>query len=125
MNQMFRMESVVPILRIFDIEKAKAFYVDYLGFIIDWEHRFEENFPRYLQISRGHCAIHLTEHHGDCSPGAAIRVSVSHIQAFTATLHAKDYNFARPCLELTPWGMQELTVMDPFNNRIIFFENCS
>ena len=35
-------QRVVPILRIFGIEKAKEFYVDYLGFKIDWEHRYEE-----------------------------------------------------------------------------------
>jgi catechol 2,3-dioxygenase-like lactoylglutathione lyase family enzyme len=36
---------VVPILRIFDIEKARQFYVDYLGFTVDWEHRFSEEAP--------------------------------------------------------------------------------
>jgi catechol 2,3-dioxygenase-like lactoylglutathione lyase family enzyme len=31
----------IPILRIFDEAKARAFYVDWLGFKVDWEHRFE------------------------------------------------------------------------------------
>ncbi len=31
---------VVPILLIFDIDKVREFYVNYLGFAIDWEHRF-------------------------------------------------------------------------------------
>jgi len=35
-------QRVVPILRIFSIEKANVFYVDYLGFTVDWEHRFED-----------------------------------------------------------------------------------
>jgi hypothetical protein len=30
--------SVVPIFRIFDYKKATEFYVDWLGFKIDWEH---------------------------------------------------------------------------------------
>ena len=30
--------KTVPILRIFSVEKAKEFYVDYLGFSLDWEH---------------------------------------------------------------------------------------
>jgi catechol 2,3-dioxygenase-like lactoylglutathione lyase family enzyme len=36
-----------PILRIFDEAKAKEFYVDFLGFKVDWEHRFEETLPLY------------------------------------------------------------------------------
>ena len=27
---------ITPIFRIFDIEKAHAFYLDYLGFQVDW-----------------------------------------------------------------------------------------
>ena len=64
--------KVIPILRIFDEAKALEFYVDFLGFKVDWQHRFEANFPLYLQVSLGECALHLSEHHGDASPGAAV-----------------------------------------------------
>ena len=40
--------AVLPIFRIFSIEKAREFYVDYLGFTVDWEHRYEENMPLYM-----------------------------------------------------------------------------
>ena len=30
----------VPILRMFDVEKARAFYLGFLGFTVDVEHRF-------------------------------------------------------------------------------------
>jgi hypothetical protein len=53
-----------PILRIFDENKAKEFYVDFLDFKVDWEHRFEEGLPLYMQISKDGCIIHLSEHHG-------------------------------------------------------------
>jgi hypothetical protein len=36
---------VIPVLRIFDIAKAGEFYLDYLGFHIDWDHRFDDNAP--------------------------------------------------------------------------------
>lgn len=55
--------KTTPILRIFDETKAVEFYVDFLGFRIDWQHRFEANFPLYLQVSRGECVLHLSEHH--------------------------------------------------------------
>ena len=32
--------GITPILRIFDEAKAKEFYVDFLGFSVDWEHRY-------------------------------------------------------------------------------------
>jgi catechol 2,3-dioxygenase-like lactoylglutathione lyase family enzyme len=38
-------ERTIPILRIFDYQKTIEFYVDWLGFEIVWEHRFEENTP--------------------------------------------------------------------------------
>src|SRR5262245_52175620 len=61
--------QVIPILRIFDVEKAKEFYLDYLGFKVDWEHRFEEDSPLYMQISLGEFVLHLSEHYGDGCPG--------------------------------------------------------
>ena len=32
---------LTPILRIFDVAKAKEFYLDFLGFTLDWQHSFE------------------------------------------------------------------------------------
>ena len=59
-------QKTIPILRIFNAEKAKEFYVGYLGFSVDWEHHFEDNTPAYLQVSRAGLTLHLSEHHGDC-----------------------------------------------------------
>lgn len=38
-------DETIPILRIFSVEKAKEFYLDYLGFTLDWEHRFADDLP--------------------------------------------------------------------------------
>ena len=40
-----------PILRILDETKAKQFYIDFLGFKIDWEHRVEG--PRMRSRAEG------------------------------------------------------------------------
>ena len=109
-----------PILRIFDEARAREFYVGFLGFKIDWEHRFEPGLPLYLQVSRGGCVLHLSEHHGDCSPGAAMRIETADLDGFLAELLAKDYKFARPGIEETPWGSRDLSVKDPFGNRLTF-----
>ena len=113
--------GATPILRIFDEEKARAFYVGFLGFAVDWAHRFGDNFPLYLQVSQGGCVLHLSEHHGDCCPGAALRIAVDGLDALHARLTAADYRYAKPGIESTPWGSRELRVTDPFGNRLIFF----
>ncbi|MET3212238.1 UNVERIFIED_CONTAM: hypothetical protein ABIC26_005260 [Paenibacillus sp. PvR008] len=65
---MFTVKQTTPLFRIFDEAKAKEFYLDYLGFQLDWEHRYEPGMPLYVQVTLGDATIHLNEHHGDCSP---------------------------------------------------------
>jgi uncharacterized glyoxalase superfamily protein PhnB len=113
-------EKATPILRIFDEAKAKEFYVDFLGFKVDWEHRFEPSLPLYMQISKDGCVLHLSEHHGDCSPGAAMRIETSELDAFHAELASKHYKYARPGSEEMPWGTRDMSVKDPFGNRLTF-----
>ncbi|GGO08248.1 glyoxalase superfamily protein [Saccharibacillus kuerlensis] len=114
--------GVIPILRIFDEALAKQFYVDYLGFKIDWEHRFEADMPLYLQVSKGPITLHLSEHHGDCTPGSAIRIGTPDIRELHRELTAKPYRFLNPDVEQMPWGGLEVILIDPFGNRVIFYE---
>ncbi|WP_036818008.1 glyoxalase superfamily protein [Pontibacillus yanchengensis] len=112
----------IPIFRIFDVEKAKEFYITYLGFSLDWEHRFEEHFPLYMQVSSGGITLHLSEHHGDCSPGAAVRVEVEGLKALHNALESKAYAYANPAIESKPWGTKEMQLTDPFGNKLIFYQ---
>jgi catechol 2,3-dioxygenase-like lactoylglutathione lyase family enzyme len=113
---------VVPILRIFDVAKADEFYQGFLGFHVDWDHRFDPNAPLYRQVTRGNLILHLSEHHGDGSPGARIRVIMQGVEAFHREISAKGYRYMRPGLEHTPWGTLETGVIDPFGNIIRFCE---
>lgn len=36
-------ERTAPIMRIFDVAKAHEFYLGFLGFTVDWEHRYGDN----------------------------------------------------------------------------------
>jgi len=112
-----------PIFRSFDEAKMREFYVDYLGFTIDWEHRFEENFPLYCQVSKGDCLIHLSEHSGDCTPGGAIRIPISDVKAYQQLLLSRSKINAGPGVHEKPWKCLEMNVKDPFGNRLVFFEN--
>jgi hypothetical protein len=63
-----------PILRFFSEEKAREFYVDFLGCAVEWEHRFEPSYPLFMQVERGNLVLRLSEHHGDGSPGAHLTI---------------------------------------------------
>lgn len=113
--------GATPILRIFSVEKAREFYLAFLGFHVEWEHRFEPDFPLYFQIARAGLVLHLSEHHGDATPGSTVFVPMSGIEAFRDELIAKHYPFMRPGIETLPWGSL-LEVTDPFGNRLRFCE---
>jgi hypothetical protein len=115
-------DNAVPILRIFSVEKTREFYVGFLGFSVDWEHRFDEAAPLYMQISRGGLRLHLSEHHGDGTPGTAIRIEMSGIEVYHREIMAKGYGHMRPGLETTPWDTREMNVIDPFGNQLRFAE---
>lgn len=117
-----RLEPAIPILRIFSVEKAREFYLGFLGFTLDWEHRFEEGFPLYAQVSRSGLVLHLSEHHGDACPGSTVFVRMKGIEAFHRELSARNYPYARPGIEDAPWDARSLEVTDPFGNRLRFSE---
>ncbi|MBY0241726.1 MAG: VOC family protein [Burkholderiaceae bacterium] len=114
-----RFASPIPILRSFSEAKAREFYVEFLGFSVEWEHRFEPDLPLYMEIKRDDLVLHLSEHHGDATPGAALIIPVDDIDALHAELSAKRYGYARPGIEELPWARQ-LSVTDPFGNRLRF-----
>ena len=112
----------IPVFRIFSLDKAREFYLDFLGFQVDWEHRFEPDAPVYMQVSRNGLVFRLSEHHGDGTPGSVTYVQTTDVAALHRELDDKKYRYNRPGLQQQEWGMTELTVIDPFNNRITFGE---
>ena len=115
--------KVIPVLRIFDVDKAKEFYVDWLEFKIDWEHRFNDHCPLYMQISRGDIVFHLTEHYGDCSPGSKVLIETTNLEQLHEALTAKEYKYLNPEVELAPWNAKTMELIDPFGNKLLFNES--
>ena len=117
------MSVAKPVLRIFDIEKAIEFYIKWLDFTVDWEHRFGDDFPLYMQISKNDIILHLSEHHGDACPGAKVFISYSEdIVSLYNLLITKGYKYNSPGLENASWGGKCFEVIDPFGNRLLFSE---
>ncbi len=117
-----QVEKVIPVLRIFDYKKAIEFYVDWLGFKINWEHTFDENTPVYMEIERDGLMIHLSEHHGDGTPGTNVFVWCNGIKDFHTEIMNKKYKYNKPGLDETFYGALSLKVIDPFHNQVIFNE---
>lgn len=115
-------KQTIPIFRIFDVAKAKDFYCGFLGFKVEWEHHFAENFPAYIEVSRDGMTLHLSEHHGDCCPGSTVFVWMTGIEDFHKEITSKDYKYNKPGLETTFYDAKCVEVTDPFSNRIRFNE---
>lgn len=129
-NDVVQVQQLIPIFRSFDEQKAKEFYVDYLGFTTTFEHRFnnDESNPLYFGIrwgneddGYGRYELHLSEHHGDATPGSTLRVHMNDLNGFYERLKTKDYKYAKPGPpQKQPWGYYELQIVDPFGNKLIF-----
>ncbi|MBH0781324.1 VOC family protein [Nocardia sp. NEAU-351] len=115
-----RISAPVPVLRVFDVDKAYEFYRDYLGLDIDWEHRFGPDFPRYAQVSRSGLRLHLSEHHGDGTPGTVVWIPVADVYALQAELAEKEYRYAAPGPPEPGPGGPGFAVTDPFGNVLRF-----
>lgn len=116
------LNQAIPILRVFDRDLARSFYVDWLRFRVDWEHRFDEASPRYTQVSRDNVVLHLTEHYGDCTPGARVFIRTSDVEGLHRELHARPNPNMAPGICVTPWNSKCVEVVDPFGNRLTFDE---
>ena len=116
------LKSAIPILRMFDVAKAREFYLGYLGFKVDFEHRFNDNAPLFMGISRGDVALFLSEHHGDGTPGTHVLIETEGLDALLAELKAKNYRYMNPGIQVQDWGRRDLVVVDPCDNKINFSE---
>lgn len=120
------MSITKPILRIFDYDKALQFYVDWLGFKIDWEHEFEPGTPKFMQVSLRDVALHLSEHHGDGTPGTHVNIEdFKDLREYHKLLNDKKFKYGRPGLEVPEWNQSSInmTVHDPFGNQLTFSED--
>lgn len=102
-------EELAPILRVADAEAAVAWYAR-LGFVKEWEHRFEPGLPLYVGIARGNLCMHLSEHTGDARPGTLLYLRVDDFDALVAALGVT-------AIDDMPWG-RDFEVADPDGNRL-------
>ncbi len=84
---------------------------------VEFEHRFEPLTP-CMGIAREGLQLHLSEHHGDASPGATIFIPMKNIALFRDELHGKQYGYGRPEIVKQDWG-DVMEVHDPFGSASV------
>ena len=72
-----------------------------------------------MQVSRAGLILHLTEHHGDATPGSNAFIPMSGLDALHRELTARG---AHAGIEDGPGDMRVLQLWDPFGNRLRFAE---
>ena len=110
-------QRVMPTLRITSYARSKAFYVEGLGFQIDWEHRFKPNFPVFMQVSREGLAFFLSEHTGDCSVGGLVHLYVPDVDAWYAEFQRRGVSVQEPPNQSLQ-GLRDMTIVDPDGNKL-------
>lgn len=112
-------QLVTPQLRSTNWTRTKTFYVDGLGFIVEWEHHFAPGMPTFAQVTLDGRSLFLTEHRDDCQPGGAAYIVLDDIDAFYLTISARGIRVDDPPQD-APWGVREMSLLDPDGNRLRF-----
>lgn len=113
-------QRVVPALRITDSARSKSFYVEQLGFRVEWEHRFGPGFPVFLSVARDGMQIYLTEHSGDCQVGGLVHFVIEDVDAWHREFAGRGVRATEaPNDDL---GFRNMTVTDPDGNQLRFME---
>ena len=109
-----------PVFRSFDAKKARGLLRGLAWLRVGREsHRFNAGAPLYAFLRLGAFHLHLSEHHGDATPGSTAIVYVEGLAEWHQRL--APYPNMNPELEALPWGV-EMVVTDPFGNRLRFVE---
>ncbi len=98
-------------------DKPREFYVDHLGFAIDWEHRFSEGAPRYMQVSELRWCCTCPSTTATARPGSAVYVETRGVRAYQAELRVKEYPHLNPGVHVDEIGTC-MTLLDPFGNTL-------
>jgi uncharacterized glyoxalase superfamily protein PhnB len=109
-------QFVFPHLRITKYKHAKEFYVDKLGFTIDWEWRHEPGLPVFMRITKDGRSLFLSEHEGDGPTGTSVSIYLPDVDKWYQEFADNGVEIKPPDDE--PWGERSTTFCDPDGNRI-------
>lgn len=110
--------TVIPTLRIKDIDIARTFYEQVLGFKVDWVWRASEDSPAFAQISYQATRIYLTER-DEATFGSLLLIYVENVDDW----YRRILGLSVP-VDTMPhdevWGNREMQLRDPDGNCLRF-----
>ncbi len=112
---------ISPVFRIYDYNNAIEFYINWLGFKIDFEDRPKPDIgPTSVQISMNGIIIKLTDRDDCVAEGEVEIYNFQEVRKYYEKLMAKNYKKA-----IKEKVLQEdtfLYITDPFGNKLTFSE---
>jgi predicted lactoylglutathione lyase len=105
-------ENVIPILRVEDLEVSRRYYIETLGFALDWDHEGE-----MISVSRNGKAIMLCEREQGRA-GTWLWIGIDDADALFAEFSAKGAQIRTPPQNFS-WAY-EFTVEDPDGHVLRF-----
>src|SRR5262245_35342152 len=109
-------QRVVPALRITNYQRSKSFYVEQLGFRVEWEHRFEPHFPVFMAVVRDGMQIYLTEHSGDCQVGGLVHLVIENVDVWHREFESRGVRLTE--LPNNDLGFRNMNVTDPDEKQV-------
>ena len=118
------LKDVIPILDVRDVEAALRFYVDRLGFQVDFQ--YEDDPSNYAGVRRGGVYLHMQwQHEDEFRKGTAgrlrVRIVVDDPDALFEEYRAKGVFDERTQVRETAWRTREFGFRDPDGNGLTFY----
>jgi uncharacterized glyoxalase superfamily protein PhnB len=121
-----KLKDACPILDVRDVEQALGFYVDRLGFQVEF--RYEADPANYAGVRRDEVCLHMQWQHAEhFERGTAgrlrIRISVDDPDALFKEFKAKGVLDQNAVVRDTDWGTREFGFRDPDGNGLVFYRD--
>ena len=112
-----QIETMVPVFGIASYADAKAHYVDWLGFTVDWEWREAEGQPVIMAISRDAAAFMLNEY--DEPAPSTVTLKVDDLGSLAAEWNGRRPGSVEVAIE-PPYEFPAVLIRDPCGNALHF-----
>ncbi|WPR77751.1 glyoxalase superfamily protein [Algoriphagus sp. NG3] len=114
-------QRVIPILKIVDVIRAKEFYVDMMGFEVEWEKKSDEKSSIYMILSYKHIILYFTDY-DEVASESSVFIEFSGLKEYQGFLLERKAEYMIADLNMTPWESLSMEVVDPFGNKLLFCE---
>ena len=120
------LQDAIPILDVHDVERAVRFYVDPLGFQLEFH---DDDHPdNYAGVSRVNVFLHMQWQYEDAfRDGTAgpmrVRVLIDDPDALFEEYRSRGVLNDQTQVRDTSWGTREFSLRDPDGNGLIFFRD--